>query len=79
MVFQTWYGHFEYHVIFFGLSNVPTTFQDYVNKILAKKLNIFIIVNLDIILIYTKDVGQNHVNAMQWIFENLQKYSFLAN
>ena len=49
--FQTWYGHFEYQVMPFGLSNVPATFQGYVNKILAKKLDVFVIVYLDNILI----------------------------
>ena len=41
----------------FGLSNSPATFQGYVNKILAKKLDIFVIVYLDDILIYNKDQG----------------------
>ena len=40
----------------FGLSNVPTMFQRYVNKIFVEKLNIFIIIYLDDILIYTKDL-----------------------
>ena len=43
--------------MFFGLSNTPTTFQKYINKILAEKLNIFIIVYLNNILIYIKDLG----------------------
>ena len=54
-VFQTRYGHFEYLVMPFGLSNVPASFQSYINKILAKKLDIFVIVYLDDILIYTED------------------------
>ena len=41
----------------FGLFNAPATFQGYVNKILAEKLDIIIIVYLDDILIYTKDLG----------------------
>ena len=41
----------------FSLSNAPATFQEYGNKILAEKLDIFIIVYLDDILIYTKDPG----------------------
>ena len=49
--FWTWYGHFEYQIMPFGLSNAPSTFQGYVNKILTKKLNVFIIVYLDDILI----------------------------
>ena len=48
----------------FGLSNIPVTFQGYVNKILAKKLDIFVIVYLDDILIYTKAPKQPHVEAI---------------
>ena len=55
------YGHIEYQVMPFGLSNIPVSFQDYINKILAKKLNVFIIIYLNKILIYTKDAGQAHV------------------
>ena len=55
--FRTRYGHFEYQVMPFGLSNAPATFQGYVNKILAEKLDIFVVVYLDNILIYTKDPG----------------------
>ena len=39
----------------FGLSNAPASLQGYINKILAKKLDIFVIVYLDDILIYIKD------------------------
>ena len=55
--FQTWYGHFKYQLMFFGLFNTPAIFQGYVNKILAEKLDIFFIVYLDDLLIYTKDLG----------------------
>ena len=41
----------------FGLSNTLVIFQGYVNKILAKKLDIFVIIYLDGILIYIKDPG----------------------
>ena len=41
----------------FGLSNAPVNFQGYINKILAKKLNIFAIVYLNDIFNYTKDLG----------------------
>ena len=62
--FRTQYGHFEYQVMPFGLSNAPATFQDYINKILAKKLDVFVIVYLGDILIYTQDLGQAHMKAM---------------
>ena len=53
----------------FGLSNAPTIFQGYVNKILAKKLDIFVIVYLDNILIYTENPGQPHVEAIHWVLD----------
>ena len=63
----------------FSLSNPSTTFQKYINKILAEKLDIFVIVYLDDILIYTEDQGQPHVKVVQWILNQLQKYFFFAN
>ena len=63
--FKTQYGHFEYQVISFGLMNELASFQGFINKILAKKLNIFVIVYLDDILIYINDDGDNHVAAVQ--------------
>ena len=41
----------------FGLSNALITFQKYVNKILAEKLDIFVIIYLNDILIYTEDLS----------------------
>ena len=48
----------------FGLSNAPASLQGYIIKILAKKLNVFLIVYLDDILIYIKDAGQAHINVV---------------
>ena len=63
----------------FGLSNTPATFQEYVNKILAKKLDIFVVIYLDNILIYTKNPGQPHVEAVRWVLDSFQKYFFFIN
>ena len=63
----------------FGLSNTPATFQGYVNKILAEKLDLFVIVYLDDILIYTEDPGQAHIKAVRWVLENLRKHGPFAN
>ena len=78
-VFRTWYSHYEYQVMPFGLSNASATFQGYVNKIRAKKLDIFVIVYLDDILIYTEDSNQLHVEAVRWVLNQLRKYSLFAN
>lgn len=46
-----------YQIISFGLFNVQASFQGYITKILAKKLNIFIVMYLDVTLVYTKNSG----------------------
>ena len=43
--------------MFFGFFNALTTFQRYINKILAEKLNIFVIVYLNNILIYIENLS----------------------
>ena len=62
--FRTRCGHFEYQVMPFGLTNAPVSFQRYINKILLEELDIFVIIYLDYILIYTKDDGNGHVTAV---------------
>ena len=49
----------------FELSNAPASFQGYMNKILAKKLDVFVIVYQNDIRIYTKDEDQGHINTIQ--------------
>ena len=63
----------------FGFFSAPATFQGYVNKILAEKLDVFIIVYLDYILIYIKDPGQSDIKAIPMVLDQLQKYSLFAN
>ena len=48
------YSYIEYQIILFDLSNILPSFQIYIINILSKKLNIFIIIYLNDILIYTK-------------------------
>ena len=48
----------------FRLSNASTSFREYINKILAEKLNVFVIVYLDDILIYTKYKNQGYIDTV---------------
>ena len=48
----------------FGLTNAPATFQSYINKILAEKLNVFVIMYLDNIFIYTKNKDKEYVEGV---------------
>ncbi len=76
---RTCYGHFEYQVMPFGLTNASATFQGYINKILAEKLDVFVIVYLNDILIYTQSKGKEHVQAVRWVLDQLQKHLLYAN
>ena len=63
--FKIRYGHFEYQVMLFGLINASASFQGYNNKIFVEKLDIFVSVYLDDILIYIDDNGDGHVTAVK--------------
>ncbi len=78
-VFRTHYGHFKYQVMPFGLTNTSATFQGYINKFLAEKLDVFVIVYLDDILIYIENEGKEHVQAIRWMLVQLRKYLLYAN
>ena len=79
MAFKTRYGYFEYQVMHFGLTNALATFQGYINNILVEKLNVFMIVYFNNILIYTKNKSKEHIQAVQWVLDQLQKYLLYAN
>nr|GEY37482.1 putative reverse transcriptase domain-containing protein [Tanacetum cinerariifolium] len=53
--FRTRYGHFEFQVMSFGLTNVPAVFMDLMNRVCKPDLYKFIIVFIDDILVYSKD------------------------
>ncbi len=63
--FRSRYGHFKYQVMSFGLTNAPATFQGYINKILVEKLDVFVIVYLNDIFIYTESKSKEYVKAIQ--------------
>ena len=63
----------------FGLTNAPASFQGYINKILTEKLDIFVIMYLDDILIYIGNDGDGHVAAVWWVLEQLRKFLLFAN
>lgn len=55
MVLKTQYSHFKYR--FYNFFNTYASFQSFINKMLTKKLDIFIIMYLDNILICTKNLS----------------------
>nr|GEW34847.1 hypothetical protein [Tanacetum cinerariifolium] len=61
--FRNPYGHFEFTVMPFGLSNAPTVFMDLTNRVCRPYLDKFVIVFIDDILIYSK-TQQEHVKHL---------------
>ena len=52
--FRTRYGHYEFVGMPFGLSNASAVFMDLINRVCRPYLDIFMIVFIDDILIYSR-------------------------
>jgi hypothetical protein len=76
--FRTRYGHFEYLVMPFGLTNAPATFQGYINRALAGYTDVFCVIYLDDILIFTKK-GEDHWDQVRQVLDRLRQYSLFVN
>jgi len=75
--FRTRYGHYEFLVLPFGLTNAPATFMTLMNDIFREYLDKFVVVYLDDILIYsrTKDEHLKHIHI---VLQTLRKHQLYA-
>ncbi|GKD41173.1 putative reverse transcriptase domain-containing protein [Tanacetum coccineum] len=75
--FRTRYKHYEFQVMPFGLTNEPAVFMDLMNRVCKPYLDKFVIVFIDDILIYSRNI-EEHANHLRIILELLSKEKLYA-
>jgi len=71
--FKTRYGHYEFTVVTFGLSNAPTVFMCLMNGLFKEYLDKFVIVLLDDIIIYSK-TKEEHEKYLRLVLQVLREH-----
>ena len=77
IAFRTRYGHFEFLVLPFGLTNAPTTFMHLMHNIFREHLDEFIIIFLDNILVYSRGLRE-HMTHVRQTLAILRKHQLSA-
>jgi hypothetical protein len=78
--FRMRYGHYEYTIVPFGLVNAPAEFQEHINTVVRKYLNLFCIAYLEDIVVYSnllEEYGE-HVKIILVKLQEVGQYLKLA-
>jgi hypothetical protein len=75
--FRTRYGHYEFTVVPFGLSNTPAIFMCLMNCVFRDYLDKFVIVFLDDILVYSKS-EEEHEKHLRMVLQVLREHQLYA-
>ncbi|GBG86085.1 hypothetical protein CBR_g40988 [Chara braunii] len=76
--FRTCDGLYEFIVMPFGLTNAPATFQCLMDKVLRHQLNMFVVVYLNDILIFSKSM-EEHVKHLEEVLQVLKEAQLHLN
>ena len=71
--FRTRYGHYDFMVVPFGLTNAPATFMCLMNSVFSKYLDKFVLVFLYDILIYCKN-EEEHEEHLRMALQLLREH-----
>ena len=66
--FRARYDHYVFVVMSFGLTNAPATFIDLINRVFRQYLDMFVIVFIDDILVYSHN-EEDHVNHLRIVLQ----------
>ncbi|KAL5540482.1 hypothetical protein UlMin_043076 [Ulmus minor] len=75
--FRSRYGHYEFLVMSFGLTNAPAAFMDLMNRVFKEFLDRFVIVFIDDILVYSKS-AEEHEEHLRLILQTLRDHQLFA-
>ena len=75
--FRTRYGHYEFLVMPFGLTNAPTAFMDLMNRVFQPYVDMFVVVFIDDILVYSKDAHE-HEQHLKIVLQTLREKKLYA-
>ncbi len=76
--FRTRYGSYEWKVVPEGLTNAPAAFQRFVNEVFADLLDVYVIVYLDDVLIYSDD-PESHRDHVREVLRRLRLHGLFCN
>lgn len=71
--FRTHYGNFVFLVMYFGLTNAPAAFKDLMNRVFKKYLDMFVIVFIDDILVYSRS-EDDHAEYLRIVLQTLRDH-----